>query len=49
MSIPENAEKYSNKMYEEIRIPHTQSPPPHVADIILVKELDHICQVNDNI
>ena len=46
VGIPEAAERYSDRVMEEIHIPHTSGPPPPVGeDRIQISELDDIAQL----
>ncbi len=46
VAIPEAAERYSDRLMEEIRIPHTSAPPPPVGDErIIIRELDDVAQL----
>lgn len=46
MAIPEDAQRKSDAIMEEIVIPHTSSPPPAVGEEkVVIKELDDIAQL----
>jgi activating signal cointegrator complex subunit 3 len=45
ISLPASAIKKDGPLYEEIKVPHTETPPPHISDKILIKELDENLQL----
>ena len=46
MGLPEEAERYSDRVMEELRIPHTSGAPPPLGEgLVQIRELDDIAQL----